>query len=46
MISCSTSLDLDLAVDLVSPSKGELESILLPIGPSECSFQDVVLPYD
>ena len=46
LTSCLASLDLDLAVDLVSPSIGALESNLPPIGPSGCSFQDFFLPFD
>lgn len=46
LISCLASLDLDLAVDLVGPSMEALESNLPPIGPSECSFHDDVIPYD
>lgn len=38
LISCSTSLDLDLDFDLVSPSMGALAPILSSIGPNECSF--------
>ena len=44
--SCSTYLDLNLTLNLVSPSMGALESDLPPIDLSECSIQDVVLSFD
>ena len=39
LISCSTSLDLDLEVYLISPSIGALEPTLPPIVLSECPFK-------
>ena len=36
LLSCSSSLDLVLVVDLVNPSRGEPELDLLPIGVNEC----------
>ena len=39
-------MDIVLAIDLVTPSMGELEPSLPLVDPSEYSFQDVVLPLD
>ena len=44
LLSCSPSMDLVLAIDLVAPSMGALEPSFPPIDPSECSFYKVVLP--
>ena len=46
LLSCSPSMDLVLTTDLVTPTMGALEPSIPPIDPSECSFQDVVLPSD
>jgi hypothetical protein len=48
LIVCSSSLDLDPTVDMVTPSLGTLESILPPVDLSKSltmySFQSIVLP--
>ena len=46
LVSCSPSMEPVLAIDLVTPTIEALEPSLPPIDPSECYFQDVVLPSD
>jgi hypothetical protein len=47
---CSSSLDLVLTVDMVTPSLGTLEPVLPPVDQSESldmySFQSIILPSD
>jgi hypothetical protein len=50
LIECSTSLDSDLVVDMVSPSMWDLEHDLSPVTTIESlgihSFQSIALPFD